>query len=129
MNPIRTAAEGGGRLPLGSGLFAAIIGLGAGALLLSLLLRYSALQETSLPALAMTVHGISAAAGGFVTGRKARRKGWYCGLLLGVIYAAIIIAVGFLAADAPLNLETLLLLIVTAGTGMIGGMFGVGTGR
>jgi putative membrane protein, TIGR04086 family/integral membrane protein, TIGR04097 family len=129
MEPIRTVTRSGSRMPLLYGLFAAILWLGAGALILSLLLRYSGLKETALPTLALLVHGISSLAGGFTTGRRAGHKGWYFGLLLGALYALIVLAIGFLAADAPLSLESLSLLATAAGAGTIGGMFGVGTRR
>jgi len=129
MEPIRTMTRSGGRLALLYGLFAAILWLGAAALLLSLLLRYSALNETSLPTLALAAHGVSVLAGGFTAGRRAGQKGGYVGLLLGALYALVVLAIGFLAADAPLSLESLLLLAISAGAGTIGGMFGVGTRR
>jgi putative membrane protein (TIGR04086 family) len=129
MEPIRTVARSGGRLALLYGLFAATLWLGAGALLLSLLLRYGGLDEASLPSLALAAHGVSALAGGFTAGRRAGQKGWYVGLLLGALYALIVLAIGFLAADAPLSLQSLSLLATAAGAGTIGGMFGVGTRR
>ena len=129
MEPIRTVTRSGGRLPLLYGLFAAILWLGAGALLLSLLLRYGGLDETKLPSLALAAHGVSALAGGFTSGRRAGQKGWYAGLLLGSLYALLVLAIGFLAADAPLSLHSLALLATAAGAGTVGGMFGVGTKR
>lgn len=129
MEPIRTATRSGSRWALLFGLFAAILWLGAGALLLSLLLRYGGLDERSLPALALAAHGISALAGGFTAGRRAGQKGWYIGLLLGSLYALIVLTIGFLAADAPLRLESLALLATAAAAGTLGGMFGVGTRR
>jgi putative membrane protein (TIGR04086 family) len=129
MEPIRTVTRSGGRLSLLYGLFAAILWLGAGALLLSLLLRYSGLNETSLPTLALATHGVSALAGGFTAGRRAGQKGWHIGLLLGALYALIVLAIGFLAADAPIGPESLALLATAAGAGTVGGMFGVGTRR
>jgi len=129
MEPIRTVTRSGGRLALLYGLFAAILWLAAGALLISLLLRYSGLNESSLPAMALTAHAVSALAGGFAAGRRAGQKGWYIGLLLGMVYALTVLAIGFLAADAPIGLESLSLLAAAAGAGTIGGMFGVGTRR
>ena len=128
MNPIKTVTRAGGRTPLLNGLFVSIIWLAAGALLLSLLLRYSGMEETSLPALALGAHGLAALAGGFTSGKRAGRKGWYYGVALGCIYALLIAAVGFLAADAPLSADTLALFGTAAGAGTIGGMFGVGAG-
>jgi putative membrane protein (TIGR04086 family) len=129
MEPIRTTTRSGGRMALLYGLFAAILWLGAGALLLSLLLRYGGLDETALPTLSLATHGVSALAGGFAAGRRAGQKGWYVGLLLGAVYALTVLMIGFLAADAPIRLESLALIATAAGAGTVGGMFGVGTRR
>ena len=127
IRPMKSVAHVRPSSPLFGGLFVAIIWLGAGALLLSMLLRFSSLQETSLPGLAMSVHGLAALAGGFSSGRRSARKGWYYGIILGAVYAVIILMIGFLAADAPLAWSTLSLLGVTSAAGAVGGMFGVGT--
>jgi len=127
IRPMKSVTQVRPSSPLLSGLFIAIIWLGAGALLLSLMLRFSSLQEGILPSLAMTVHGLAALAGGFSSGRRSARKGWYYGAILGAVYAFIILLIGFLAADAPFAWSTLSLLGVTTASGALGGMFGVGT--
>jgi len=127
IRPMKSVTQVRPSSPFFSGLFIAIIWLGAGALLLSLMLRFSSLQESALPALAMTVHGLAALAGGFSSGRRSARKGWYYGAILGAVYALIILLIGFLAADAPFAWSTLSLLGVTSAAGALGGMFGVGT--
>jgi putative membrane protein (TIGR04086 family) len=127
IGPMKSVTQVRPSSPFFGGLFIAIIWLGAGALLLSMLLRFSSLQEGSLPALAMSVHGLAALAGGFSSGRRSARRGWYYGAVLGAVYALIILLIGFLAADAPLAWSTMSLLGVTTAAGAVGGMFGVGT--
>lgn len=129
MNPMKTVAHAGRRTPILNGLFVSVIWLAAGTLLLSLLLRYSGIQEASLPAFAMGVHGLASFAGGFTAGRRAMRKGWYYGIILGAMYALLIAVIGFLAADAPLSRDTAVLFGSSLGAGVLGGMFGVGTSR
>ncbi|PZD94150.1 TIGR04086 family membrane protein [Paenibacillus sambharensis] len=131
VNPMRSVSKGVTHVRKGSALLVgtviAMIWLMAGALLLSLMLRYSGLQETSLQLYAWILHSLSALAGGFAAGRKSESKGWYQGAVTGGIYAILIIVTGFLAANAPFTTETFMLLAAAVPAGAVGGMFGVGT--
>ncbi|CAM4366414.1 TIGR04086 family membrane protein [Paenibacillus tarimensis] len=131
VNPMKNASKGVTHVRNGSSLLVgtvtAMIWLMAGALLLSVLLRYSNLQESSLQLYAWILHSLSALAGGFAAGRKTESKGWYQGAVTGVIYALLIIVTGFLAANAPFTTETFMLLAAAVPAGALGGMFGVGT--
>ncbi|MFF2480523.1 TIGR04086 family membrane protein [Paenibacillus sp. NPDC058071] len=111
--------------PVLAGILFAILWLAAGALLLSLLLHLGNMRENNLPAYSMGVHGLSALAGGIVSGKRSGRKGWYFGGLLGFVYSLIILIIGFLAADAGLSLRSLTLLTVALFAGAVGGMIGV----
>ncbi|MGG4032748.1 TIGR04086 family membrane protein [Paenibacillus cisolokensis] len=117
------------KAPLGSpflaGVVTAALWLAAGALLLSLLLRYGGLQESDLPVSAMIAHGVAALAGGFAAGKSSGHKGWYYGSILGFFYASIILLIGFLAADGGLSARSALLVGVTILSGAFGGMVGV----
>ncbi|MUT67286.1 TIGR04086 family membrane protein [Paenibacillus sp. NEAU-GSW1] len=113
--------------PVLAGILFALIWLAAGALLLSLLLHFSNMKENNLPNLSLAVHGVSSLAGGFVSGRRSGRKGWYHGGLLGVIYGILILIIGFLAADASLSLRSAALLGIALLAGAFGGMIGVNT--
>lgn len=108
-----------------AGLLFAIIWLALGALLLSLLLHFSSMKENSLPLYSMIVHGCSAAAGGFVAGKRSGRKGWYYGGGLGLLYGITILIIGFLAANSSLSVHTAILLGAALITGALGGMVGV----
>ncbi|GGG83542.1 TIGR04086 family membrane protein [Paenibacillus radicis (ex Gao et al. 2016)] len=128
MNPIKQIAKppqiGS---PVLAGILFAILWLAAGALLLSLLLHFGNMKENSLPAFSMGVHGLSSLAGGFVSGRRSGKRGWYYGGVLGVLYGLLILIIGFLAANADLSWHSGLLLVVAFLAGAFGGMIGVNT--
>lgn len=115
--------------PLLAGVLFSLIWLAAGALLLSLFLHFSDMKENSLPGYAFLVHALSSLAGGFTAGRRSENKGWYNGSLLGLIYAAIIIMVSFLASDASLTWHSASLLGASLLAGAFGGMIGVNMKR
>lgn len=115
--------------PLLSGVLFAVIWLAAGALLLSLLLHFSNMKESNLPQYSMFIHGLSAFAGGFVSGKRSGSKGWYYGGLLGLLYGIAILIIGFLAVDSSLSLHSALLLGIVLLTGALGGMIGINIKR
>ncbi|GMK38358.1 hypothetical protein PCCS19_14120 [Paenibacillus sp. CCS19] len=125
MNPIKNVSKVNVSSPMLGGALTACIWLGAGALLLSLILKFSSMQETSLPMYAMTIHGCASFAGGFASGKRSGRKGWYFGGGLGILYALIIILIGFLSVNAGFSSHTWNLLAVVIPAGAIGGMIGV----
>ena len=111
--------------PLLAGVLFSIIWLAVGALLLSLLLHFTDMKESSLSTNAFLVHGFASLAGGFTAGRRSENKGWYHGSLLGLLYGAIVIIISFLASNASISLHSVLLLGVSLLTGAFGGMIGV----
>ncbi|MFS0727397.1 TIGR04086 family membrane protein [Paenibacillus sp. 1P07SE] len=125
MNPIKHVPKVKIGSPLLAGLMIAAIWLAASVLLLSLLLHFSSMKEQSLPQLSLIVHGICALAGGFVAGRRSGQKGWYHGSLLGGFYGLLVLLAGFLALDAPLSLQSLMLFALALAAGGIGGMVGI----
>ncbi|MGM0885040.1 MAG: TIGR04086 family membrane protein [Bacillota bacterium] len=111
--------------PLLAGVLFSIIWLAAGALLLSLLLHFTAMKESSLSTYALIVHAAASLAGGLTAGRRSESKGWYNGSILGLLYAAIVIIISFLASDASLSWHSAALLGAALLTGAFGGMIGV----
>jgi putative membrane protein (TIGR04086 family) len=108
-----------------SGLLYALIMMVLGTLIISLLLLWSNVQESSLPSYGKIIHGIAVFVGGWVAGKRAGSRGWYSGGMLGLLYAAIVWIVGFLAFDNSLNLTSLALLTGSFAIGALGGMLGV----
>ncbi|MBD2870424.1 TIGR04086 family membrane protein [Paenibacillus arenilitoris] len=111
--------------PLLAGVLFSIVWLAAGALLLSLLLHFTDMKESSLPSSAFLVHSFAALAGGFTAGKRSEKKGWYHGSILGLLYGVMIMIVSFLAQNASLTWHSALLLGAALLAGAFGGMIGV----
>lgn len=125
MNPIHKVNQVRISSPMLSGLLYALIMMSLGTLIVSLLLLWSNVQESSLPTYGKIIHGIAIFVGGWVSGKRAASRGWYHGGLLGVLYAVLVWIVGFLAYDNGLNLTSLAMLTGSFGSGALGGMLGV----
>ncbi len=115
--------------PLLAGIVFSLIWLAAGALLLSVMLHFGNMQENELGTYALLVHAASALAGGFSSGKRSERKGWYNGGLLGGIYGILIIIVSFLAENASMSWSSLMMLGAVLLAGALGGMVGVNLKR
>lgn len=115
--------------PLLAGILFSIVWLAAGALLLSLLLHFTEMKESSLPTAAFLVHGMASLAGGFTAGKRSESKGWYNGSILGILYGITIILVSFLASNSSVSLHSVWLLVIALLIGAFGGMIGVNMKR
>lgn len=111
--------------PILSGLYYSFFWMMLGALVLSLLLWSSGMNEQSLSRYIYVVHAVASLFGGIVAGKRAGKRGWYQGGLTGILYGALIIMIGFLALDSHLQTGDLLLLAAAFASAAIGGMFGV----
>ncbi|MBH5317128.1 TIGR04086 family membrane protein [Paenibacillus sp. GSMTC-2017] len=111
--------------PLLAGVVFSLIWLGIGALFLSFMLHFTNMKESELGTYALLVHVFSALAGGFTSGKRSERKGWYNGGTLGLFYGIIVIIVSFLAADATLSWDSVLMLGSALLSGILGGVVGV----
>ncbi|NBD25943.1 TIGR04086 family membrane protein [Paenibacillus sp. T1] len=129
MNAMKNVPKAHMASPLLSGILYASIWLALGALVLSMLLRWGSMQESALPTYSLAVHGCSALAGGFVSGRRSRQRGWYYGGMLGIVYGILILLVSFLASNAGFSGKTMTMLVETLLCGSLGGMIGVNTKR
>lgn len=125
MNPINKVSQVRISSPLLSGLLYALFMMAIGTVIVSLLLLWSNVQESSLPAYGKIIHGLSVFVGGWVSGKRAGSRGWYHGGVLGVLYAIVVGIVGFLAYDNGLSLASLALLCGAFASGALGGMLGV----
>ncbi len=111
--------------PIAAGIVFSILWLAAGSLLLSILLHFTSMKEANLPSGALIVHAVSALTGGFATGKRTEKRGWYYGALLGLIYGLIVLIISFLASDASITLRSALIVGAVALAGAFGGMIGV----
>lgn len=111
--------------PLLAGIVFALIWLAVGALALSLLLHFTGMRESELGSYALIVHAICSLAGGFASGKRSEKKGWYNGGMLGLLYGIIVIIVSFLAANGGFAWDSLIMLGTALLAGAFGGMVGV----
>lgn len=108
-----------------TGLFLTLGLVLLGSIITALLLSFSDIQESALPYFSYAINVISLLIGGYVTGRKSGVRGWYYGGLAGLGYFLLVLLIGFLGFDAPLELKTLLYTLFAFVIAAIGGVFGV----
>ncbi|GGA41973.1 TIGR04086 family membrane protein [Paenibacillus physcomitrellae] len=110
--------------PTLSGLWYAYLWMMLGALFLSLLLKWSPLEETSLSTFTYVIHALSLLIGSFVSGKRSERKGWYQGAITGILYAILLFVISFLALDSTFKGGDFFYFIPAFLIGAIGGIFG-----
>lgn len=113
--------------PALSGLLVAFIAMAVGALVASVLLTAGDKGEAALPVYAYMIHGASVLAGSFASGRKAGNRGWYHGGMLGLIYSALVLVIGFLSFNKGLDWSILQFAAGASAAGILGGILGVNT--
>lgn len=124
----KSATERRFRSPLIVGLIVVWGLILTGSFLTALLLRFTALEEHTLPIITYIVNGIALLLGGWFSGRMAGNRGWMYGALTGLFFTLLVFLIGFLAFDAQMRIEPLLFAGGACGIGAIGGILGVNTG-
>ncbi|BCU81343.1 hypothetical protein JIR001_11260 [Polycladomyces abyssicola] len=117
------------RSPLLAGLLLIWTVVIAGSVLVTFLLRWTSIQESSLPFITYGINGIALLGGGWLAGRKSRGKGWLYGGMAGLLYALIVWMLAFLAFDTAMRLPPLLFSGAAFGLSALGGMVGVNSRR
>jgi putative membrane protein (TIGR04086 family) len=125
MVPVKNTATAHFASPLFSGMFYAFITMAICSLLFSFVLTFTKQNEDTLPFSVYLIHALSIFIGSYVCGKRTDHKGWYHGGILGLIYALIIILIGFLSFDNGISLHTIFLIIVAYLLGALGGILGV----
>lgn len=100
-----------------------------GSFLVACLLQFTSFDASYLPLSAYILNALALLVGGWITGRKTKRKGWYFGGLQGVIYALCLLIIGFLAFDTMIRIHPFLFIICAFGLSAIGGIFGENTSK
>jgi putative membrane protein (TIGR04086 family) len=91
----------------------------------SFILRFTALQETSIQYVITAMSFIALFIGGFIAGGKGQQKGWFLGGLTGFIYALLIFLYQFLGLDSLFNVEQIIYYVCYILISMMGGILGV----
>ncbi|MCI3196361.1 TIGR04086 family membrane protein [Bacillus sp. HU-1818] len=103
-------------------IFAAML---ATSLAISLLLTATSLQESSFNWLVTALSFLSLFIGGFISGGKAKEKGWMIGALTSICFSLIILLFQYLGFGKTFTGEQLLFHLGFLGICMLGGIFGV----
>jgi putative membrane protein (TIGR04086 family) len=98
------------------------------SLIFAFLLRFTALQESSVRYIITVISFISIFMGGFISGGKGKQKGWLVGGLTGIIYSAIVFFYHFLGLDSLFSFEQIIYHICYILIAMMGGILGVNMG-
>lgn len=114
-----------GRSPLLAGLIAVWFLVIAGSLITAIVLHYTDVAEQNINYFSYTINAFALLFGGWISGRKSSRKGWYHGAITGLLYVVIVYLIGFLAFDTSLDLKSVLHVIGAMAIAAFGGMMGV----
>jgi putative membrane protein (TIGR04086 family) len=125
MEPVKNATTVRFSSPLFSGMVYAFITMAISSLIYSFVLTLTNQSEDSLTFFAYLIHAMAIFIGSYACGKRINNKGWYFGGILGLVYAIIIILIGFLSMDNGISFHTLIALIAAYLIGALGGILGV----
>ncbi|MEC1717955.1 TIGR04086 family membrane protein [Schinkia azotoformans] len=95
------------------------------SIILSLLLRFTKIQESSLTWVILTLSFLALFIGGFVSGGKGKQKGWFVGGGTGVLFTLLIFLVQFLGYQTSFSIEQMSYHIGYIIIAVLGGVIGV----
>ncbi|KEF39410.1 putative membrane protein, TIGR04086 family [Schinkia azotoformans MEV2011] len=95
------------------------------SIVLSLLLRFTKIQESSLTWVILTLSFLALFIGGFVSGGKGKQKGWFVGGGTGVLFTLLIFLVQFLGYQTSFSIEQMSYHIGYIIIAVLGGVIGV----
>jgi putative membrane protein (TIGR04086 family) len=110
------------------------IGYGVGTILfiiilssfvLSLVLKFTDVDETSLTWLILTISAVALFIGGFISGGKGQERGWLIGALTGAAFTLLVYLVQFLGFQASFSVKQTLLYFLYILISVLGGIIGV----
>lgn len=114
---------------VGKGVLYGLVAIFAAMLLtslaISLLLTVTSMEESSFSWLITALSFLSLFVGGFISGGKAKEKGWMIGALTAVCFSLIILLFQYLGFGKTFTSGQLLFHGGFLGVSMLGGIFGV----
>lgn len=93
--------------------------------IISLILKFTSVQETSLQLIVTIISFLSIFIGGFISGGKGKQKGWLLGALTGGLYTLIIFLFQYLGYDQLFSMKQIIFHSGYIGVAIIGGIIGV----
>lgn len=95
-------------------------------ILYALLLTYTEITERNLQLVVILTTVISVAVAGFDAARAAKERGWFWGLIAGLVYALVLIVISIIITKSTaLGMGAIMIVAISLVGGAIGGMFGI----
>lgn len=117
------------RLSVVRGVVVALVVSFAAFAILAAVMLWGGMGEGLAGPLAIAVSVVSIVIGAFITARGVGEKGWLWGAVCGLMYYFVVYICALSAMmEFNFSFKTLLMLLVGAVCGMIGGIFGVNAG-
>ena len=92
----------------------------------AMLITYTDLSEKNIVLIANLANIISVMIAGFDIARSSKNKGWFWGILAGLVYAIVLSLIGFaLNNKIMISSQTLMLFLLSASSGAVGGIIGI----
>lgn len=110
---------------IGYGIASIVILMFITSLILSLLLKFTGLTESSLTWVIMTISFASIFLGGIISGGKHKEKGWLIGGSTGILFTLLVFLVQYLGYQTSFSLEQALYHVGYIITALCGGIIGV----
>ncbi|WP_096440372.1 TIGR04086 family membrane protein [Alteribacter populi] len=107
------------------GILAILILVLAASFGVSTTLRFSSMDESSVAWFLILFSFIAMFIGGFISGGKAKRKGWLAGAVTAILYTLIIFLVQFLGYNQMFDLQQVMMHAGFTGAAVLGGILGV----
>lgn len=95
------------------------------AVIISLLLRFTSIPESSFTWIIVGLSFLALFLGGFVSGKKGREKGWILGAGTGVLFSLIVFLVQYLGYQTQFDSEQYLYHLGYIIISLFGGILGV----
>jgi putative membrane protein (TIGR04086 family) len=99
------------------------------SLIIAMLLKMTELDEANLAITIMILAIISMIIAGFISGLKAKVRGWFAGGATGVAYSVLVFLFNYLGHSQGLSSENMLYQLGLIASSMIGGIFGVNAAK
>jgi putative membrane protein (TIGR04086 family) len=110
---------------MGRGLAAILLLIMISSLVLSLLLRFTGLTESSLKWVTMGISFLTLFVGGFISGKKGQSKGWLLGGGTSLLFSFLVFLVQYLGYQSTFNSSQYMYHGIFLALSMIGGIMGV----
>jgi putative membrane protein (TIGR04086 family) len=110
----------GNMMAMGYGVLTILTVIVATSLIITMLLKFTNLEEGSFNWLFYALTFITLFIGGFISGGKAKERGWMIGLGTGLLYTLVVFCVQYLGYQDAFSMEQ----YMHHGTGILSAMFG-----